>query len=696
MKRSVFHLPPALLAHLEVARWLPSTSPAGATGVAHDTSAAPMDLSLTCLTCEGMAFRTPLQKRAHMKSDLHVHRLRSRLAQSDGRPISPRPRAAGEATSSSDEYNLVSSSDSASDADVAAITVALPRATRLSRSRVRPTSDPSISEAAAKARALGEGLAMEPMVWFHSAAAPASTEPEATGDYLGIYQTLLASTRRQHYSLTAESKPVGYRTGPAADPERPIELDQLCRLQAPAAPPSADWAFRWWAILLVSGGRFAGAVFDNATGKMVHHKTIQRYTTRRKQGGSQSKNDQAKGSAHSAGASLRRYNQAALESDIRAILLQWAPAIQSCSHVFIGIPKTERKLYLEGTLLYRGSAPTDQVRNLPFAYLRPTLDEVQRCYDRLTTVRPVTSVSPSKAGEGEAPPRATSLASPHGEPSSPSLLGISLPVGRQLLTLIHSNDNPRQFLTCVRRHCINLNDPLPVELGHATLLHAASSLGRPQWVALLLAEGADPTPSPSSSSEPYLAGRDAATRLAYTRFRQQRPRQWDWATTRVPEHSASPEIRSTTPARSLPSPSAPPACPPPPADPRATTTFAPSFQAPPLPTGPPAFDTALVAPALPTSTVLPKPKEKPPPPPTPVVPAANPGLLQRVQPSVVWGALSALPSYLTDLVTSSAAGPPDTPAAPPPGPPSAPPRPPAKSARELRAEAAERRLRGQG
>lgn len=67
-----------------------------------------------------------------------------------------------------------------------------------------------------------------------------------------------------------------------------------------------------WAVLLLSGGRFAGAVFRNSSysssasasasavngisnnnnNNMLVHKTIQKYTTRRKQGGSQSKHDQ--------------------------------------------------------------------------------------------------------------------------------------------------------------------------------------------------------------------------------------------------------------------------------------------------------------------------------------------------------------------------------------------------------------------
>ncbi|KAF1783553.1 Ankyrin repeat-containing domain [Phytophthora cactorum] len=65
-----------------------------------------------------------------------------------------------------------------------------------------------------------------------------------------------------------------------------------------------------WAVFLLRSGRFAGAVFDKD--KALCHKTFQRYTTRRKQGGAQSASD-ANGKAKSAGATLRRYNEAALK-----------------------------------------------------------------------------------------------------------------------------------------------------------------------------------------------------------------------------------------------------------------------------------------------------------------------------------------------------------------------------------------------
>ncbi len=49
-----------------------------------------------------------------------------------------------------------------------------------------------------------------------------------------------------------------------------------------------------WTFLFLCGGYFAGAVFSG--NKLMKHKTFRRYTTRKKQGGSQSSKD-SKGSA---------------------------------------------------------------------------------------------------------------------------------------------------------------------------------------------------------------------------------------------------------------------------------------------------------------------------------------------------------------------------------------------------------------
>lgn len=89
---------------------------------------------------------------------------------------------------------------------------------------------------------------------------------------------------------------------------------------------------------------------------------------RRKQGGSQSVNDNAKGPAKSAGALLRRYGEQALREvrlqgrsthsrapvltalvpqDIRGLLLEWREEIDASERVFIRANTSNRRIFLD-------------------------------------------------------------------------------------------------------------------------------------------------------------------------------------------------------------------------------------------------------------------------------------------------------------------------------------------------------------
>ena len=109
-----------------------------------------------------------------------------------------------------------------------------------------------------------------------------------------------------------------------------ISLDKICASK-----------FRW-AVFLLRSGRFAGAVFEKD--KALCHKTFQRYTTRRKQGGAQSASD-ASGKAKSAGATLRRYNEVALKQDVAALLVEWKDVLKDAELIFLSSGKTERATF---------------------------------------------------------------------------------------------------------------------------------------------------------------------------------------------------------------------------------------------------------------------------------------------------------------------------------------------------------------
>lgn len=164
---------------------------------------------------------------------------------------------------------------------------------------------------------------------------------------------------------------------------------------------------RTWAMFMIAGGHFAGAVVrvgqptHEDTGdekgrqnkpkrpkpdtEVLLHKTFHRYTTRRKQGGSQSANDNAKGPAKSAGAQLRRYGEQALRDDIRGLLEEWSEDIAGCERIWIRASISNRKIFYE-----YDAAPfsknDERLRTFPFPTRRPTQSELLRCLAEL--VRP--------------------------------------------------------------------------------------------------------------------------------------------------------------------------------------------------------------------------------------------------------------------------------------------------------------------
>jgi len=104
---------------------------------------------------------------------------------------------------------------------------------------------------------------------------------------------------------------------------------------------------------------------------VIASKTFHRYTTRRKQGGAQSANDAAKGNAHSAGSALRRYNESALQNEVRALLGSWKTELDACEFIFIRATGTANRRTLFG---YEGAvlkSNDSRIRGFPFTTRRP-------------------------------------------------------------------------------------------------------------------------------------------------------------------------------------------------------------------------------------------------------------------------------------------------------------------------------------
>ncbi|XP_076018075.1 tRNA endonuclease ANKZF1 [Genypterus blacodes] len=140
-----------------------------------------------------------------------------------------------------------------------------------------------------------------------------------------------------------------------------------------------------WVILMTGGGHFAGAVFQGE--EVLQHKTFHRYTVRAKRGTAQGLRD-AQNRSHapkSAGAALRRYNEAALVKDIQDLLGSWAEHVSEASAIFIRAPSYNKTIFFSGN-----AAPLEKkdprIRTLPFATRRATFREVKRVHKVLSTV----------------------------------------------------------------------------------------------------------------------------------------------------------------------------------------------------------------------------------------------------------------------------------------------------------------------
>ncbi|XP_072749414.1 tRNA endonuclease ANKZF1 [Anoplolepis gracilipes] len=138
-----------------------------------------------------------------------------------------------------------------------------------------------------------------------------------------------------------------------------------------------------WTVIMVGGGHFAAAVFQN--GEPIVHKTFHSYTVRAKQGFAQ--NSRTNGNhAKSAGASLRRYNEASLIQHVQEILELWSTHINNSSAVLYRAVGPYNRMVLFGGK----NPPLDKnnfrIRPLPFPTRRATFKEVKRVYDILSTM----------------------------------------------------------------------------------------------------------------------------------------------------------------------------------------------------------------------------------------------------------------------------------------------------------------------
>lgn len=310
---------------------------------------------------------------------------------------------------------------------------------------------------------------------------------------------------------------------------------------------------------MIGGGHFAAILVSLAPeihrkqggveerqARVIAHKTFHRYTTRRKQGGSQSASDASRGAAHSAGSSLRRYNEAALEKDIRELLADWRQMIDTSELLFIrATGKTNRRILFdkyEGQVLKQNDP---RVRGFPFNTRRATQSELMRCFKELTRVKVsevdeaalAAAAAKKKEKEESKPP------TPRPQPQKPKMskeeeaaqlhtTQIQALIRRSkvpaLMSYFSNNSIPSSFAFQPTDSPQNFRCPTP--------LHLAANLNAPAIVtALLTKANADPTATNNEGRSPFELAGDRPTRDAFRVARHELGEsKWDWASAKVP------------------------------------------------------------------------------------------------------------------------------------------------------------------
>ncbi|WOG95466.1 hypothetical protein DCAR_0414785 [Daucus carota subsp. sativus] len=276
-------------------------------------------------------------------------------------------------------------------------------------------------------------------------------------------------------------------------------------------------------VLLARGGHFAGCVFDGNS--VVTHKTFHRYVIRAGAGKKQSSKDASGKIAHSAGSSIRRYNELALKKEIQELLVAWKPYFEASSCIFVHAPSSNRQLIFDGEKPYL-SWQHHSVRTVPLTVRRPTFKEAKRLYSILTQVsdeaddllpilkedsKVITSVTTdSHSGCREKDSVPNNLDSQEGtEP---------LFSAQKLENVSRSSESESESQTVLS----------------STPLHEAAKSNDANKIMELLEEGLDPCIKDERGRTPYMLATEKEVRNTFRRFMASNIDKWDWNAAKVP------------------------------------------------------------------------------------------------------------------------------------------------------------------
>ena len=522
----------------------------------------------SCTLCS-LSFANLQDQKSHVRSDLHAYNTKQRLR---GKP----------AVSEDDFERLIeqldeslSGSDSSSSDDDGTQSVDTTKSKDSTLSallkRQARVKDGDAEDAPVSKRRVGAGTA--PMIWFSSSKIPSNTS-------LGVYRTVFSTGE-----LAAAEGLVNIlqRKQLSPKPNAPLKQSKLAEdaeeggvpLPASMQPKFVSTSGPHYFLCMIGGGHFAAmlvsltpkltkkAGINDRTATVIAHKTFHRYTTRRKQGGSQSANDGAKGAAHSAGASIRRYNEDALVTEVRALLKEWKSMIDSSELVFVrasgqGSRTTLFGPYEEQVLTHKD----DRLRGFPFNTRRATQAELMRAFVELTRVKVnvvdeaalarqaqedarIATAKGEALANGKANSAATKAASKLSKADEEALLHTT-----QLQALIRRSKAPA-LLSYLQTNSLSADmNFFPAEQNHhaPTPLHLAAASNSAVCVtALLVKSGANPELRNEEGKPAFEIAGDRPTRDAFRLARSALGEsRWGWDAAGVPAGISQDEADART------------------------------------------------------------------------------------------------------------------------------------------------------
>ncbi|KAH7271754.1 hypothetical protein MRS44_004497 [Fusarium solani] len=482
--------------------------------------------SQACSLC-GLTFTTVIDQRGHLKSDLHHYNLKQKLR--GQKPVSEVEfeKLIGDLDESLSGSDSDESDEEEEDKQESTLTTLLKKQARLADRREDTNGDEEEDDTAGR-----KGRGKPPLIWFSSPVLPEKT-------YFGMYRAILTGEEQRNQDLVEVLK------------KKQVEPISIPKMPKDGSIPEIAYKGPHIFLCMIGGGHFAAMVVSlaprpnkngttmNREATVLAHKTFHRYTTRRKQGGSQSANDNAKGAAHSAGSSLRRYNEQALVEDVRNLLQDWKALLDTSELLFIRATGVTNRRTLfgpyEGQVLKHNDT---RLRGFPFSTRRATQNELMRSFIELTRlkVREIDPAEVKKEPESSATPTKT-----QSKPSKPKLSEeeeTALLHTSQLQAFTRRSKVPA-LLSYLKNNSLSPDFEFrPVEQNHHAPrpLHlAAAQNAAPLVLGLLVRGGADPTIKNDEGKTPFELAGERATRDAFRVARSELGEaKWSWDSAKVP------------------------------------------------------------------------------------------------------------------------------------------------------------------